>query len=86
MISIEKIKYYEQIFHDPGFIINNKFDDEMFKYWVFKEYEHVPLTKSQLVSELEYWSSIDCEYRVVYHKFMIDNFSEFIEYCMIKKL
>lgn len=86
MISTEKIIYYEQIFHDPGFILNNKFDDEMYKYWVFKQYEYVPLTKSQLISELEYWTKMGCEHRVLNHKCMIDNFTEFIEYCMIKKL
>lgn len=87
MISSEKIIHYDQIFNAPGFHHNKKFvDEEMFKYWIFKQYEHVPITKSQLEAELEYFVELGKEFRVLNHRFMIKYFSEFVEYCTIKKL
>lgn len=86
MFSTEKIAYYDQIFNTPEFHHNKQFaNEEMFKYWIFKEYAGAPLTLDLWKSQLEYWSSIGCEFRVKNHPFMIEHYDEFLEYCKIKK-
>lgn len=85
-ITQERMDYYNTVFETPGFHHSKRFiDEEMFMYWIFREYANVPITKAQLVADYEYWSSIGSMHRLINHPFMIAHFDEFVEYCTIKQ-